>query len=465
MSPLFSVVIPLYNHERYVLEAVESVLAQTEVDFELIIVDDGSSDGSVDQLKELTDPRIRQFSQTNSGAHAALNRGIELAQGQWVAVLNSDDVFHPDRLKVAREWLDKDPSLGAFFSSYDFIDEDSALIRSAEEIQEHWADPMASMSEEAGELLTGKEEVLLKLLGGNFLHSTSNLIIRREALEAIGAFSAYRYVHDYDFFLRLAVREKIVCERSALLQYRLHEENTLKEDAAESVYETGLVLIDFFSRNFLSVFLRDDLLFFEVYQYLYDALRGYGADRMLLTGLLARDSQDEGVDMASRLNGNPQTRAFLLNRLVAATALDAEQAELQWQKGQTEHWWKESVASTRRVEEGERELEWQRGQTHHWWQEAGEREESREWQKKQTDIWWQRSEERAAQIWERDQSLNEKETELEEIRRSLEWQKEQTDNWWAESQKREAQIAADRRWLGMAGVVRMFRIQVSRVFR
>ena len=186
---------------------------------------------------------------------------------------------------------------------------------------------------------------------------------------------------------------------------------------------------------------------------------------MLLTGLLARDSQDEGVDMASRLNGNPQTRAFLLNRLVAATALDAEQAELQWQKGQTEHWWKESVASTRRVEEGERELEWQREQTHHWWQEAGEREESREWQKKQTDIWWQRSEERAAQIWERDQSLNEKETELEEIRRSLEWQKEQTDNWWAESQKREAQIAADRRWLGMAGVVRMFRIQVSRVFR
>ena len=465
MSPFFSVVIPLYNHERYVLEAVESVLAQTEADFELIIVDDGSTDGSKDHLKELTDPRIRHFSQKNSGAHAAINRGIELAQGQWVAVLNSDDVFHPDRLKVARECLDKDPSIGAFFSSYDFIDGDSALVRRAEEIQEHWADPERSMSEEAYKLLTEQEEIILKLLGGNYLHSTSNLIVRRKALDSVGPFSAYRYVHDYDFFLRLAARETIAFEARVLLQYRLHEENTLKEDAAQSVYETGLVLIDFFSRNSLSVFSRDDILFFETYQYLYDALRGYGADRMLLAALLMRGPHDQPMEIASRLDENPKSRAFLLNRLVHAAALDAEQAELQWQKDKTDHWWKEALASTHRAEEVERELEWQREQTHLWWQRAGEREESLKWQKKQTDTWWQQSEERAAKIIERDQSLAAKETVLEETRRSLEWQKEQTDNWWAESQKREAKIAADQRWLGLAGVVRTLRIQVARLFR
>lgn len=486
MTPFFSVVIPLYNHERYVLEAIESVLAQTDTDFELIVVDDGSTDGSRAVVEELDDPRISYFFQENQGAHAAINRGIELARGEWVAILNSDDVFRPERLRVAREHIQTDPSMGALFTGYDFIGEDSAVVRAAAEIEERWTHPKASMSDEAYALITEKEEIVLRLLGGNFLHSTSNLIARREVLDAVGPFSSYRYVHDYDYFLRLAMHEKIVVDPGVLLQYRLHEGNTLSEDAAQSVYETGLVLVDFLSRHPLSVFAREDVLFFEAYRYLYDALRGYGAERMLLGALLARAAMDSPVEIADRLKGDSETRAFLLERLAQAAAQDAEQDRFQWQKEKADHWWKEAAESTRRAEESERELEWQREQTDIWWQRADERAKSLaeqdkilaekesalvesgrslEWQKGKTDLWWERAEERAAQLAKRDQSLAEQEAALEESRRSLEWQKEQTDNWWGESQKRDAQIALDQRWLGLGGVFRAIRARVAGLFR
>lgn len=95
---LFSVVIPLYNNKKYIARSVCSVLKQRYKDFELIIVDDGSTDGGTGELKYIDDPRIFIFQQKNTGVAAARNKGGELAQGEWIAFLDADDQWLPDHL-------------------------------------------------------------------------------------------------------------------------------------------------------------------------------------------------------------------------------------------------------------------------------------------------------------------------------------------------------------------------------
>ena len=97
--PKISVIIPSYNHAAYIGEAVHSVLTQSEGDLDLIVVDDGSTDSSLKVLERFTDHRLRVIAQTNQGAHAAINRGLQAASGNYLAILNSDDVYHPQRLE------------------------------------------------------------------------------------------------------------------------------------------------------------------------------------------------------------------------------------------------------------------------------------------------------------------------------------------------------------------------------
>ena len=94
---LVSVVLPAYNHEAYIAQAIDSALAQS-VDLELIVIDDGSRDRTADIIAAYDDPRIRFVRQANAGSHATINRGIAMARGRYVAILNSDDRFHPERL-------------------------------------------------------------------------------------------------------------------------------------------------------------------------------------------------------------------------------------------------------------------------------------------------------------------------------------------------------------------------------
>jgi glycosyltransferase involved in cell wall biosynthesis len=110
--PEFSVVIPSYNHASYLAEAVNSVLNQSLSDLELIVVDDGSTDQSLVVLSGFKDPRLRIFQQDNQGAHAAINRGLREACGKYLAILNSDDVYHPQRLERADSVLTTQPELG-----------------------------------------------------------------------------------------------------------------------------------------------------------------------------------------------------------------------------------------------------------------------------------------------------------------------------------------------------------------
>lgn len=97
--PLVSVIIPAYNHERFIAETVESVLGQTLSDFELIVVDDGSTDKTAEIVQSYNDERLNYFHQENQDAYNTINRGMSLAKGHFLSILNSDDVYSLDRLE------------------------------------------------------------------------------------------------------------------------------------------------------------------------------------------------------------------------------------------------------------------------------------------------------------------------------------------------------------------------------
>ena len=107
MNPKISVVIPTYNREDKVRKAIESALAQSFTDLEVIVVDDGSSDDTGQAFSETFGDRIRYYFQANQGASVARNKGIEEARGEWIAFLDSDDVWEKEKLELAAEALDQ----------------------------------------------------------------------------------------------------------------------------------------------------------------------------------------------------------------------------------------------------------------------------------------------------------------------------------------------------------------------
>lgn len=121
--PTVSVVIPLYNTEQYIQETIASVLAQTFQDFELIIVDDGSTDESVERCRQFRDPRLRLINQKNRGLSGARNTGIHQSRGRYVALLDADDRWHPHKLALHVAHLESRPKMGVSYSQSAFMDD------------------------------------------------------------------------------------------------------------------------------------------------------------------------------------------------------------------------------------------------------------------------------------------------------------------------------------------------------
>ena len=132
MIPTVSVVMPVYNVEAYVAEAIDSVLAQTYPDFELIIVDDGGSDRSMEIVRAYEDRRIRIITQANRGLAGARNTGIIAARGEYIALLDSDDRWLPEKLALHVIHLAHNPDVGVSFSPSRFIDCDGRPMRLAQ---------------------------------------------------------------------------------------------------------------------------------------------------------------------------------------------------------------------------------------------------------------------------------------------------------------------------------------------
>lgn len=212
----FSVVIPLYNKASYVCCAVQSVLAQSFSDFEIIVIDDGSSDGGAELVKAMTDLRIRVVRQANAGVSVARNRGIDLARGEWVAFLDADDWHHPHHLKCLL-------NAHAAWPDADAVATDFILVSDA---KGPWPPPWPTWSKDPKvELITDLPRRWMK---GPSLCSSS-VAVRRQRLQRmqpcfpLGESQA----EDLDFWFRLGERTPIALAHAPLVAYRIDVDGSL----------------------------------------------------------------------------------------------------------------------------------------------------------------------------------------------------------------------------------------------
>ena len=214
--PRVSVVIASYEHEAYVADCLESVLAQTFQDFEIVVTDDGSTDATAQRIRALRDPRIRlEVFERNRGACIALNHGIRRARGELVAILNSDDLFEPDKLALQVAWLDAHPQVGAVFAWPTVVDERGE--RFSDERHKDFAVFHVENRDRHAWLRHFFD-------AGNCLcHPT--LMVRRGCYDAVGLYDArLAQVPDLDMWIRLASRFELHVMPRALTRFRIRDQ-------------------------------------------------------------------------------------------------------------------------------------------------------------------------------------------------------------------------------------------------
>lgn len=239
-----SVVVPIYRHETYLIECLESVYEQDWPEIELILIDDRSPDRSFEIARSLTDsPRYRQRfrrivceqNSVNSGAHFSLNRGISLATGDYVFLLNSDDAYHPARLARMVGQMQARSSRFAFSAV-------NPVCGPGGKVHEGLLN-IISFLDFVGPSLPA---LSFGFLLCNCALSTGNFAIERRLLDQVGPFVDLKLAHDWDFALRVIPLEEPLYVSEPLYDYRLHPENTFSAVADRGRSETQACLTRYF---------------------------------------------------------------------------------------------------------------------------------------------------------------------------------------------------------------------------
>jgi glycosyltransferase involved in cell wall biosynthesis len=238
--PLVTVVLPAYNHARYVADAIASVMAQTYPHIELVIIDDGSTDGTAEviarQVANVSLP-VRFIARDNRGAPATLNEGAALARGKYLSFLNSDDYYASDRIStLVKEVADAGVQWGF-----------SLVSTVGETPQSDQADELTSAepSLQRQRNLLGIHSNSFPFVSYNLSVSTGNLFVDRELFRELGGFRDFRYNHDWDFCLRAGALAEPIAVPRLLYFYRKHESNTIGESRPKIKEEADRVLSAF----------------------------------------------------------------------------------------------------------------------------------------------------------------------------------------------------------------------------
>ncbi|MEO1431373.1 MAG: glycosyltransferase [Cyanobacteria bacterium J06633_8] len=225
--PLISVIVPVYNGEKTIKETIESVLNQTFVNLELIVIDDGSQDSTLNVVYDIKDSRLKVFSYKNAGVAISRNRGIEKASGEFIAFLDADDLWTSDKLEAQLKALESNPQAAVAYSWVDYINAEGEFLHH-------------------GNHITINGNAYKQLLVENVLENGSNPLIRRDALIQIDGFNqSLTPAEDWDMWLRLAACYEFVTVPSPQILYR-----TLSHSGSTNVLKMEKVCLQLIEQAF-----------------------------------------------------------------------------------------------------------------------------------------------------------------------------------------------------------------------
>ncbi|GAX60275.1 glycosyl transferase family 2 [Candidatus Scalindua japonica] len=207
--PTVSVIIHTYNNEKFIAETIESVLGQTYKHFEIIVVDDGSVDSTRNELEPYME-KIKYHYKENGGIANAKNAGIRLSEAEFIAFLDHDDLWDPDKLKLQMECFNENPQVGLVYAKYTSFRDGKELRTKPEKGFSGW--------------------IFKELLSKSFIQ-TSTVVVKRECLNDVGPYDeSFSLGDEYDMFLRIAKKFQCGFVDQGLTRYRVHDTNASKDD-------------------------------------------------------------------------------------------------------------------------------------------------------------------------------------------------------------------------------------------
>lgn len=217
MTPLVSVLLPVYNGEAYLAESIQSILDQTFANFELLILNDGSKDRSLEIIQGFKDSRIKVINNPqNLGLIATLNKGLVEARGQFVARMDADDKAFPERFKIQYEYLSGHPEVAVVGTWAQVIDKDGKFIKLHRNPLDHYA-------------------IMYELMFGNTITHPS-IMMRKDVVISVGGYDKnWQHAEDYDLYSRLVHRHKLANIGQPLLYYRQHGTSVTGTDSSQEI--------------------------------------------------------------------------------------------------------------------------------------------------------------------------------------------------------------------------------------
>jgi len=256
-KPLISVILPSYNHSKYIKESIDSILNQTYQNFELIITDDGSTDNSKEIILSYTDKRIKSyFFKKNKGAVSATNFCIEKSKGKYISILNSDDIYCPQKIEKQINFLLRNKNTSAVFSYAQAIDENSKEIK----IENNPLEPVVSTKASRTDMLK------IFLDSGNILiHPTA--LIKKSVYKNIGFYdNRLHQIPDFEYWVRMCVAGyniKVLPEKLIKYRFRENELNTSNGNRPD-VSNRLIFEYQFLLKNYFNLKIEDISKVFEI---------------------------------------------------------------------------------------------------------------------------------------------------------------------------------------------------------
>ncbi len=234
-TPTVTVLMAMYNGERYLRESIDSILDQTFTDFEFLIVNDGSTDDTAKILQSYHDPRITILhNENNIGIPRSVNKGLRMARGEYIARMDVDDISLPHRFRLQVDYLDTHPGVGALGGAVELIDGQGRTIGKNDCFLEHQA-------------------IKALLLVNCFSFYNPTTMMRRNLVQQIGMYNErMKYAQDYDLWWRLSGISCLANLPDVLVQYRCHDKSITtshREEQLQFAYEISLNAVHTSLRN------------------------------------------------------------------------------------------------------------------------------------------------------------------------------------------------------------------------